>query len=85
MSNDNEQTTIKNSSHIKFKCPNCGVIPQDDVVFLCNTCEQEDMIFNGEMYVCPQCLMPGENFQCMICDSKEVEMIDTKKTKKKAK
>lgn len=61
-------------SNVKFKCPNCGDIPRDDVVFLCNTCENSELIIKDGIYMCPSCLGPGENFQCMVCDSKEVSI-----------
>ena len=57
-----------------FVCPNCGEISQDDVVFLCNICNQEELILQNGVYMCPACLIPGENFQCMLCDSKEVKI-----------
>ena len=60
---------------VKFKCPHCGNISQDNVIFLCNVCAQEDLIFKDGIYMCPSCLMPGENFECMLCGSKEVKMI----------
>ncbi len=61
-------------STVKFVCPNDGEISQDDVVFLCNKCERADLMYTGGVYMCPACLKPGENFQCMLCDSKEVKM-----------
>ena len=63
---------------IKFKCPNCGFIERDDVIFLCNVCKQEDMIVKEGIYMCPACLNPGNNFECYSCESKEVEMIEEK-------
>lgn len=71
---DVQNTDISASETVKFVCPNCGEIPQDDVVFLCNTCEQSDLIFKDGFYMCPSCLVPGENFECMICESKDVKM-----------
>lgn len=62
------------SEDVKFKCPNCGTISQDDVVFLCNHCAKDELIFDNGIYMCPQCLRPGENFECMKCESKEVTM-----------
>lgn len=59
---------------IKFNCPDCGLLERDDVAFLCNNCKQEDLIFENDMYLCPSCLHPGENFECMKCGSKEVKM-----------
>lgn len=57
-----------------FTCPSCGVVSRDDVVFLCNTCDQSDLIYKNGMYMCPSCLGPGKNFECMLCGSKEVTM-----------
>lgn len=57
-----------------FTCPKCGEISQDDVVFLCNTCERSELMFKDGLYICPSCLVPGKNFQCMLCDSKDVVM-----------
>ena len=65
---------IEQSKNVKFKCPNCGVIFQDKVIFLCNTCAQEKLIYKEGVYMCPSCLKPGENFECMDCESKEVKM-----------
>lgn len=70
---DNEVTPTKNH---KFLCPNCGEISRDDVIFLCNHCEKDDQIFQDGIYMCPSCLMPGENFQCMLCDSKQVKLVN---------
>lgn len=58
-----------------FKCPNCGEISRDDVLFLCNTCQREELKLIDGIYMCPSCLKPGENFECGICESKNVEMI----------
>ena len=63
-----------NEGNVTFHCPTCGEIMRDDVIFLCNKCEQEDLIEKDGILMCPSCLEPGTNFQCMICDSKEVEM-----------
>ena len=57
-----------------FTCTNCGNITQDEVVFLCNHCKQEDLLYKEGMYLCPACLKPGENFECMNCGSKDVKM-----------
>jgi predicted RNA-binding Zn-ribbon protein involved in translation (DUF1610 family) len=72
---ENKDPVSEDNSGTKFECPNCGVISRDDVVFLCNTCERGELIFKDGIYMCPACLSPGENFQCMICDSREVKMI----------
>lgn len=59
---------------LHFNCPNCGDINQDNVVFLCNTCDSKEMLYKDGVYVCPQCLNKGNNFMCMTCDSKEVRL-----------
>lgn len=61
-------------SKVEFKCPECGVIDQEDVIFLCNNCKQEDLIYKDNIYMCPSCLIPGDNFECMLCGSKHVKM-----------
>lgn len=80
---ENTNTTniddVKDSDLVKFICPNDGEISQDDVIFLCNVCKQDEVILKDGLYMCPSCLNPGENFQCMICDSKEVKMVELKK------
>ncbi|HLC93688.1 MAG TPA: hypothetical protein VJG85_01605 [Patescibacteria group bacterium] len=58
---------------VKFICPNDGELVQEDVIFLCNNCKQDELIFKNGMYICPACLYPGENFECMLCGSKEVK------------
>lgn len=73
-----ELTDSQNQSHTKFVCPSCGVISQDDVVFLCNHCKQEDLILQDGMYMCPSCFVPGDNFECMLCGSKKVKLDHTK-------
>lgn len=64
----------KKQKEIKFVCPNCGEIERDDVAFLCNTCDKTKMILKDGIYMCPSCLKPGENFECMKCESSEVKM-----------
>lgn len=63
---------------ISFKCPNCGDISREDVIFLCNKCNQDELIFKDGIYMCPSCLEPGENFECAICESTEVTMTEKK-------
>ncbi|OGC50786.1 hypothetical protein A2716_01990 [candidate division WWE3 bacterium RIFCSPHIGHO2_01_FULL_40_23] len=70
-----EEEREVNETHLKFKCPNCGKISRDDVVFLCNHCSQTDVIYKDGVYMCPACLKPGENFECTRCGSKEVKMV----------
>ena len=68
---------MEEKSKLKFVCPKDGEISQDDVIFLCNVCKQDDLIHKDGVYMCPSCLSPGENFQCMLCDSKEVKMVSS--------
>jgi len=71
---ENEEEFVE-SKKVKFSCPGCEKkIPRDDVVFLCNVCKQDELIEMDGIYMCPSCLTPGENFECMICGSKEVKM-----------
>lgn len=73
--NDDTSGETNQKSGVKFICPVCGEIKRDDVIFLCNTCDTTELIYKDGIYMCPSCLKPGENFQCMNCDSKEVKMI----------
>lgn len=68
-------TEVTEDKDIKFICPNDGEIERDDVVFLCNNCKREELIFRNGMYICPSCLIPGKNFECMLCESKDVKMV----------
>jgi hypothetical protein len=71
---DGTQEPLETVKELHFKCPNCGIVTQDDVVFLCNTCESKEMLHKNGVYVCPQCLKNGHNFLCMNCDSKDVTL-----------
>lgn len=71
---DDGEEGIHQETGAKFVCPNCNEISRDDVAFLCNTCGQEELILRDGLYICPSCLTPGENFECMLCGSKEVIM-----------
>jgi hypothetical protein len=64
----------KDKAKVMFVCPNDGEIERDDVLFLCNTCERDELKLIDGIYMCPSCLKPGENFECRICESKQVEM-----------
>ncbi len=66
--------TPAEDTHTHFLCPKCGQISRDDVMFLCNTCESNELIHKDGMYICPSCMVPGENFECLLCGSKEVKM-----------
>jgi predicted RNA-binding Zn-ribbon protein involved in translation (DUF1610 family) len=72
LDDNTEENEVVKSLH--FHCPNCGDLNQDDVVFLCNTCESKEMLFKDGVYICPSCLTKGQNFMCMKCDSKEVSL-----------
>ncbi|MFA5776572.1 MAG: hypothetical protein WC988_03410 [Patescibacteria group bacterium] len=65
---------IPDSEALEFVCPSCKKISQNDVIFLCNTCENSDLIYKDGIYMCPQCLYPGDNFECMKCGNKGVRM-----------
>ena len=70
-----ELEEVKASDTAEFDCPNCGKIHQDDVVFLCNNCDSKELIYKEGLYVCPQCLTEKkDNFECMLCGSKEVSL-----------
>lgn len=65
----------KTKDEISFVCPTDGRISQEDVAFLCNTCGGDKVTVKEGLFLCPQCLTEGENFQCMICDSKQVKVL----------
>ena len=65
---------IEQSKKVEFKCPACEITPQNKIIFLCNTCEQEELLYKERIYVCPSCSRPSENFECIDCESKEVRM-----------
>lgn len=71
-----KDTNVNHHKHAVFTCPKCGVIERDDVMFLCNSCKTSEVSYNEDvgMYMCPQCTKPGQNFECMNCESKEVVM-----------
>jgi hypothetical protein len=58
----------------KFICPNCGEIAQDDVAFLCNTCQSDELKEVDGMFICSSCETSAHPLQCRICDSKEVHL-----------
>ncbi len=62
------------TDEVKFLCPNCGEVSRDDVIFLCNHCKKDELIFQEGIFMCPQCLIPGDNFECMICESPKVKI-----------
>lgn len=56
----------------KFVCPDCGEIPRDEVLFICNNCESDEILHKDGVFVCPQCFYPGDNFECMRCGNRRV-------------
>lgn len=71
---EEQEEEFVDDSHLVFTCPKDGQISRNDVVFLCNHCEKGELIYRDGAYMCPACLKPGQNFQCMLCDSKEVKL-----------
>ena len=69
-----EVSEDSSSSKVEFTCPTCGGVARDDVLFLCNTCEKGDLVEMEGIYMCPSCLKPGDNFECLSCGSTKVEM-----------
>lgn len=69
-----EENSTSSDANVKFICPTCGEKERDEVLFLCNTCEREDLIEKEGILMCPSCLEPGNNFECATCTSTEVEM-----------
>jgi hypothetical protein len=63
---------FEDEATVVFTCPNCGVIPRDEVLFICNNCESNEVIYKDGVFVCPQCFYPGNNFECMRCGNKQV-------------
>ncbi len=76
---EEEEEKPQKKGNVKFECPNCGLIDRENVLFLCNTCESRDLIEMEGMYVCPSCLKPGDNFECLLCGSTHVVMKSKKK------
>lgn len=73
---------MKKSTKRKFQfvCPKHGVLERENVVFLCNKCEQEELIYKDGIYFCPACFNKGqENFMCRICESRRVKMVEVGK------
>ncbi|MCL5003833.1 MAG: hypothetical protein M1352_01025 [Patescibacteria group bacterium] len=64
---------MSRKKEVRFNCPNCGNISADSVAFLCNNCQESELIERDGLFICPNCLKEGENFECMICQSKEVQ------------
>lgn len=59
---------------VKFVCPNCGAIAQDDVVFLCNTCQSNEVEEIDGVFMCSSCKIEVNPLMCRICQSKQVHM-----------
>lgn len=71
---DCQETFEKPNTH--FLCPNDGLIHQDKVSFLCNMCEQSELIYKDGIYICPKCLTESESFQCRQCSSNKVTILE---------
>ena len=56
----------------RFFCPNCGEIPRDEVLFVCNNCDSNEILYKDGVFVCPQCFYPGDNFECARCGNRKV-------------
>lgn len=69
-----EEDSVLGSKTAVFTCPECGVLTQDEVIFVCNVCESNELIYKEGVYMCPQCLAEGENFECIRCGSKKVTL-----------
>ncbi|MBD3366040.1 hypothetical protein GF360_01715 [candidate division WWE3 bacterium] len=69
-----DEEEVLGSKTAVFTCPDCGVLTQDDVIFACNVCEHDQLIYKEGVYMCPQCLNPGENFICDLCGNKNVTL-----------
>ncbi len=72
---DQEEPSLAKEKDVMFECPNCGKISRDEVIFLCNNCNQEELIYKEGIYMCPACMLPGKNFECMNCESKDVKLL----------
>jgi predicted RNA-binding Zn-ribbon protein involved in translation (DUF1610 family) len=71
-----EDLLEEDHKELHFICANCGKITQKDVMFLCNTCDRDELIYKDGVYMCPTCLEPGENFECLSCGSKDVQLLE---------
>lgn len=63
---------MTNHPHSKFVCPADGDLDEQDVAFICNTCDTKEAVRIDGLYVCPQCSVSIHPFQCRVCDSKDV-------------
>lgn len=64
--------TEKPKTH--FLCPTDGLIHQDKVNFLCNTCGQSELVFKDGIYFCPKCFTEAQSYKCQICGSTKVSI-----------
>ena len=71
---EEQAKVVTDGEGAEFTCPKCGKVNQDDVAFLCNTCDTKDLVYQGGLYLCPSCMSEGNNFECMLCGSKEVKV-----------
>lgn len=69
---DDLDEEFEETTTAKFFCPECGEIPRDEVLFICNNCESNEILYKDGVFVCPQCFYPGDNFECMRCGNRRV-------------
>ena len=72
LEDDLDEEIEADETRATFTCPECGVIPREEVLFICNNCESNEVIIKDGIHVCPQCFYPGDNFECMRCGNKKV-------------
>jgi len=68
---DSETHSINN---VSFRCPKCGNLESEQVLFICNKCDAKEMVHIGDVNMCPRCFEKGKNFMCLNCDSLEVHL-----------
>jgi len=70
-----EKDFENNSVHdVSFKCPQCGKVETEQVLFICNKCDAKEMVHIGDVNMCPKCFEKGKNFMCLNCDSLDVHL-----------
>lgn len=62
--------------HLHFQCPTDGILHPDSILFLCNRCEPDQVRKIKGLFLCPNCLTGPEPFECGICMSRKVILLD---------